>query len=117
MSSDQEASNVKLLESHLQLTKSIRVLDEVTNMQQTAKNYLRGHGHFPTQVANTQKNSAVNREQRARNSQWHSVSIEPANVKRHGASDEGEEATSGKKKPNCKLAANRKDVTASSSCH
>ena len=93
------------------------MLDEVTNMQQTAKNYLRGHGHFPETSGEHPKIPAVNHEQRAENSQWHSVSIEPANVKRHGASDEGEEPTSEKKKPNCKSAANRKDVTASSSCH
>ena len=94
------------------------MLDEVTNMQQTAKDYLRGHGHFPETNGKHPKIRAVNREQRAgNNSQWHSVSIEPANVKRHGASDKGEEPTSEKKKPNYKSAANRKDVTARSSCH
>ena len=44
----------------------------------------------------------------------HVVSIEPANDKRQGESDEREEATSEKQEPNSKWAVNRKDVTPSS---
>ena len=44
----------------------------------------------------------------------HVVSIEPANDKRQGESDEREEATSEKQELNSKWEVNRKDVTPSS---
>ena len=88
-----EASTVKLLESSLQLITTISEFDEVTNMQRTAKNYLRGHGDLPPTSGEHPKMGAVNRELRAGNSQLHVVSTEPANDKRQGR------VTRGKKQP------------------
>ena len=86
----------------------------MTNMQRTAKKHVRGHGDLPPTSGEHPKMRAVNREQRAGNSQLHVVSIEPANDKRQGESDEREEPTSEKQEPNSKWAVNRKDATPSS---
>ena len=67
----------------------------------------------PTRGENP-KMRAINREQRAGNSQLHVLSIEPANDKLQGASDEREEPTSEKQEPSSKWAVNSKGVTASS---